>query len=60
MSAAALPFQTDAERIAELKAVLRDIAMGADMMLQPFMCTTGSFKRYAEEVKRVATYGARL
>lgn len=37
----------------ELRAVLRDIAMGAEMMLQPGVAT-GAFAGYAREVKRVA------
>jgi hypothetical protein len=39
----------------ELLAVLRDIAMGADMMLQ--VPGNTAFDRYAREVKRVAQAG---
>ena len=42
------------ERIAELEAALKDIAMGADMMLQPGMHLPAGFANYAREVKRVA------
>lgn len=48
---------TPAERIAELKALLRDIAVGADMMLQPALGLRGSMLGYVREVKRVASAG---
>lgn len=38
----------------ELVDVLRDIRMGADMMLQPALNLTGSFLGYVKEVRRVA------
>lgn len=41
----------------DLAAVLRDIAMGADMMLQPAMQLTGAIRGYVMEVKRVARAG---
>lgn len=47
---------SDQERIAQLQAVLRDIAEGAEMMLP---VVSGSFASYVKEVKRVATEGAR-
>jgi hypothetical protein len=48
---------SEQERIAELQAILRDIAMGADMMLPLF---SGAALSYAKEVKRVANEGAQL
>jgi hypothetical protein len=48
---------TDAERITELKALLADIVLGADMMLQPVMNPQGWVKSYIQEVKRVASAG---
>ena len=50
----------DGNRIAALRDVLRDIAQGADMMLHPALKVTGALRGYIEEVKRVATEGARL
>lgn len=41
----------------EARAVLRDIAMGAEMMLEPALQLSGSMRRYVEEVKRVALAG---
>lgn len=41
----------------ELVAVLKDIAMGAEIMLQPIMGATGDFERFAKEVRRVARAG---
>ncbi len=41
-----------AARVAELEAILRDIAQGAQMMLQ--VPLTPSFTRYVQEVLRVA------
>lgn len=40
-----------------LADALRDIRMGADMMLQPACNLTGSIRGYVLEVKRVATEG---
>lgn len=54
------PAMTDAELVIELRAVLRDIAMGAEMMLQPACNVTGAMRGYVQEVKRVATAGSRL
>lgn len=48
---------SDQERIAELKALLADIAMGADMMLQPVLNLQGAMLGYVNEVKRVASAG---
>ena len=42
------------ERIAELEATLKDIVVGADIMLEPALNLTGSFLGYVREVKRVA------
>jgi hypothetical protein len=44
-------------RIAELEATLRDIVLGADMMLQPALMLRGAMKGYVEEVRRVARAG---
>lgn len=41
----------------EAYAVLRDIVMGAEMMLHPAVQISGSMRRYVEEVKRVAQAG---
>jgi len=41
-----------AEEIASLRAALKDIIVGADVMLQPI--NSPAVKRYAAEVKRVA------
>jgi len=41
----------------ELEAVLRDIAFGAEMMLQGPIPPTGWVKGYIEEVRRVAHAG---
>jgi hypothetical protein len=41
-----------AEEIESLRAALRDIVTGADVMLQPI--NSAAVKRYAAEVKRVA------
>lgn len=49
---------SDAERIAELKALLADIRLGAEMMLQPALQLSGSMRGYVQEVKRVASAGA--
>jgi|SRR5579859_555949 len=51
-SAVVLQMQRDA-----LRDVLMDLAFGAEMMLEPVMGATGTFKRYAEEVLRVARAG---
>ena len=48
---------TDAERITELKALLADLAMGADIMLEPAVRVTGAMRSYILEVKRVASAG---
>lgn len=40
-----------------LRDTLRDIALGAQMMLEPALKADGTFKRYAEEVLRVARAG---
>jgi hypothetical protein len=44
-------------RIVELKALLADIALGADMMLQPALGLKGAMLGYVKEVKRVASAG---
>lgn len=54
------PTGSDAERIAELKALLADIAMGADMMLHPACGLKGSMLGYVNEVKRVASAGRQV
>lgn len=41
----------------EAYAVLRDIILGADMMLEPALQLSGTMRRYVEEVKRVALAG---
>ena len=41
--------------LAEAKARLADIAMGADMMLQPACNLKGAMLGYVQEVKRVAS-----
>jgi hypothetical protein len=51
-SALVIKMQRDA-----LADTLRDIAIGAEMMLEPVMGATGAFKRFAEEIKRVARAG---
>lgn len=51
---------SEQEKIAELRAILRDIAMGADMMLQPALNLHGAMLGYVNEVKRVATEGSQL
>jgi hypothetical protein len=48
---------TEQERIAELKALLADIAMGADMMLEPAVNLQYAMRGYVQEVKRVASAG---
>lgn len=48
---------TDPERVQELKALLRDIAFGAAMMLQPEMQLKGAMLGYVREVRRVADAG---
>lgn len=48
---------TEAERIAELKALLADIRLGAEMMLQPTLQLSGAMRGYVEEVRRVAAAG---
>lgn len=48
---------SDAERIQELKALLADIRLGAEMMLQPVMNLQGAILGYVREVKRVASAG---
>jgi hypothetical protein len=40
-----------------LADTLRDLAMGAEIMLEPVMGATGTFKQFAEEVRRVAKAG---
>lgn len=40
-----------------LADTLRDIALGAQMMLEPSMHITGTFERYVREVLRVAREG---
>lgn len=54
------PPLTDAERIADLKGLLADIVLGADMMLQPALGIKGSMLGYIQEVKRVASAGRDL
>ena len=41
----------------EAYAVLRDIILGADMMLEPALQLSGTMRRYVEEVRRVARAG---
>lgn len=53
-SALVIKMQRDA-----LADTLRDIAIGAEMMLEPVMGASGAFKKFAEEVKRVAQAGLR-
>ena len=38
----------------ELEDRLIELRLGAEMMLEPALNATGTFKRYAEEVKRIA------
>ena len=38
----------------EMEAALRDIVLGAEMMLQPALNLQGAFLSYVREVKRVA------
>ncbi len=49
--------RTDDERITELKALLADIALGADMMLEPALGLRGAMLGYVREVRRVARAG---
>ena len=44
-----------AAHVKELEDRLIDLRLGAEMMLEPALNATGTFKRYAEEVKRIAT-----
>jgi hypothetical protein len=48
---------SDAERITELKALLADIRLGADMMLEPVLGLKGAMLGYVKEVRRVADAG---
>lgn len=48
---------SDKERIEELKALLADIHMGAEMMLAPALNVTGAMRGYVSEVKRVSSAG---
>lgn len=48
-----------AQRIADKDAILRDLIMGADMMLQPALQLSGAMRGYIQEVKRVAQAGLR-
>lgn len=48
---------TDGERIQELKALLRNIELGAEGMLQPALGLRGSLLGYVTEVRRVARAG---
>jgi hypothetical protein len=41
----------------ELRALLADIALGADMMLEPALGLKGAMLGYVREVKRVASAG---
>lgn len=41
----------------EAYAVLRDLVLGAEMMLNPALQISGSMRRYVEEVKRGAAGG---
>lgn len=51
-SAVKLQLQRDA-----LADTLRDLALGATMMLEPVMGATGAFEKFAKEVQRVARAG---
>ncbi len=53
----AIIVRTDDERIVELKALLADIALGADMMLEPALGLRGAMLGYVREVRRVASAG---
>lgn len=48
---------TDKERIEELKMLLADISVGAELMLEPIMEIDRTFKAFAIEVKRIADTG---
>ena len=52
--ASALAIKQQRDMLAD---TLRDLAVGAEIMLQPIMGATGAFEKFAMEVQRVARAG---
>jgi hypothetical protein len=44
----------------DLKAVLRDIILGCNLMLEPPLLVEGAMRKFIEEIKRIATAGVTL
>lgn len=54
LGASAITIKMQRDSLAD---TLRDLAMGAEIMLQPIMGATGAFEKFAREVQRVARAG---